>query len=317
MKKLLHFLSHPSKWFIGIVWVLTIIFTCSAIICIDVRSISSWAIACYCVAPVLIGYTIFTVVYIIPSIRKVLVKVMSKNRFTKRIATDYGFRAGFFSTITSTINILYALYTLGVAILTHSLWYGSLCAAYLILSLMRFYVVRGNRKQLKYDKINYVESWNIFRNVGISLIMYAFAFSAVVAQMVMFQIYNKYAGYLIYGVIGYTIYKVVIAIVKLLSVRKYKNPTWQSLRNITFADALVSLLSLQNSVLAAFAADIVDYRPINIVSGVLVCFSIAAIGVYMIIVGTRYKRKYKQRNEAKIKRLNKFIAAGDANEKVN
>ncbi len=294
MKKLLHFLSHPPKWFIAVVWLFTVMFTCIAIVYFDKRNISGYAIASYCIAPVLIGYTIFTVVYIIPAISKVLVKVMSRNRFTERIATDYGYRAGFFNTITSIINILYAIYTLGVAILTRSSWYASLCIAYFILSLMRVYVVRGNRKQLKYEKINYIESWNTFRNVGISLITYALAFSAVVVQMVVFQIHNEYAGYLIYGVIGYTIYKVVIAIIKLLTVRRYKNPTWQSLRNITFADALVSLFSLQISVLAAFESGI-DYRPINMVSGILVCFSIAAMGVYMIIIGSHYKKKYKRK----------------------
>ncbi len=316
MKRILHFLSHPPKWFIGIVWVFTIFFTCIAIIYIDKRSISSWAIASYCIFPVFIGYTIFTVVYIIPSISKKLVQIMSHNRFTNRIATDYGFRAGFFSTITSIVNVLYALYTLAVAIFTQSAWYGSICAAYFILSLMRFYVVRANRKQLKYEKINYVESWNTFRNVGISLIVYAFAFAAVVAQMVLFQFHSEYAGYLIYGVIGFTIYNVVIAIIKLLQVRRYKNPTWQSLRNITFANALVSLLTLQNSLLAAFA-DGVDYRPINIVSGVLVCFGIAAMGIYMIIVGSHNKRKYKRSYIAKIMRLNNEVNSGSTNEKNN
>lgn len=314
MKKLLHFLSHPSKWFIAIIWVLTIGFTCGWIIFFDKRSVSAWAIACYCIAPVLIGYTIFTVVYIIPAISKVLVKVMSRNRFTKRIATDYGFRAGFFNTITSIINILYAFYTLGVAIFTRSSWYGSLCVAYFILSLMRFYVVRGNRKQLKYEKINYVESWNTFRNVGISLIGYALAFSAVVVQMVVFQIHNEYAGYLIYGVIGYTIYKVVIAIIKLLSVRRYKNPTWQALRNITFADALVSLFSLQVSVFAAFDIGIACYRPINIVSGVLVCFAIAAMGVYMMVTGSHFKKKHKRKYFNKVTRLKNKIDTGKNNE---
>lgn len=316
MKKLLHFLSHPSKWFIGIVWFLTIVFTCAAIIFLDKRSTSLLAIVCYCVSPVLIGYTIFTVVYIIPSISKVLVKIMSHNRLTKRIATDYGFRTGFFSTITSVINILYALYTLVIALVTHSSWYGSLCAAYFILSLMRFYVVRANRKQLKSGKIDYIESWNTFRNVGISLIFYSLAFSAMVVQMVVFQIHNEYAGYLVYGVIGYTIYKVVIAIVKLFQVRRYKNPTWQALRNITFADALVSLLSLQNSLLVVYAVG-VNYKPINIISGTLVCFGIAAIGIYMIVCGSHFKRKSKRKYNDGVKRINREISMGKKNENNN
>ncbi len=301
MKKLLYFFIRPAKWFVAVIWTATLISLCIFFNFAVRGTVSAVAMVFYVVTPVLIAYTVYTAVKYAPAINKFVVGLMCRNKWTGRFATDYGFRASVLGSVTSFINIVYALYTMVVAVITLSVWYGLMSAAYFILSAMRFYAVDSNRRQLSADEVNYQGRWTTYRNVGIALIMYASAFSAVVAQMVVFQHHNEYAGYLIYAVAGYTVYKIIVAITNVIRVRKYNNPTWQALRNIIFADSLISLLSLQNSMFAAFAGGF-DYRFLNAVSGILVCLIIAMIGMYMVISGSYRRRKIDADKSAPVKK---------------
>ena len=73
--------------------------------------------------------------------------------------------------------------------------------------------------------------------------------------------------------------------------RKMQSPILITLRNIGVADALVSLLTLQATMLASFReTSSLDPNRMNGITGLAVCILIAALGVSMIC----YTRKKKE-----------------------
>ena len=67
------------------------------------------------------------------------------------------------------------------------------------------------------------------------------------------------------------------------STRKEKSILLVTLRNISYADALVSILSLQTAMFAAFGQNSGRMIPItNALTGAGVCLMIFALGIYMV-----------------------------------
>ena len=74
-----------------------------------------------------------------------------------------------------------------------------------------------------------------------------------------------------------------MAIRNMIKVRKEKSLLLVTLRNISYADALVSLLSLQTALFAAFGQDSGELIPLmNALTSAGVCLMILGIGIYMV-----------------------------------
>lgn len=69
----------------------------------------------------------------------------------------------------------------------------------------------------------------------------------------------------------------------MIKARKGISILLKTLRNINYADALVSLLSLQTALLSAFGQESGAMIPItNALTGAGVCLMIFALGIYMV-----------------------------------
>ena len=74
-----------------------------------------------------------------------------------------------------------------------------------------------------------------------------------------------------------------MAVVNMIKVRKTKSPILITIRNIGTADALVSLLTLQATMLASFQNESsLDRNKMNAITGLAVCILIAILGISMI-----------------------------------
>ena len=90
---------------------------------------------------------------------------------------------------------------------------------------------------------------------------------------------KHYAGFLIFAVAAYTFYKIILAVINLIKVRRMKSPLLLAIRNIGYADALVAVLSLQTAI---GEGEEQNTQWMNGMTGVAVCLMILAIGIYMI-----------------------------------
>ena len=81
----------------------------------------------------------------------------------------------------------------------------------------------------------------------------------------------------------YTFTKITLAIINLVKVKQYPSPVFKALRSISFADALVSVFSLQRSMLVSFEGmSAGDIRLFNILTGGAVCVAVLILGLHLI-----------------------------------
>jgi len=191
------------------------------------------------------------------------------NSFTNRIASDYRYRTILFAGSSLVLNLLFALGNGAFGILYHSVWFGSLSGYYLVLSSMRFIAIL------------YKKNLYAYRNCGILFIILTFALLVSVIQMALYGQTRSYPGTLIFAVAAYTFYKIGIAVFHLFKVGKMKSPLLRMIRNIGYADAMVSLVSLQAAMLVSFGDDM-DTRWMNLLTGGVVCLIILSMGIYMV-----------------------------------
>lgn len=184
------------------------------------------------------------------------------------------------------VNLIYAVFNGVIGITGRSAWYGSLSAYYLLLCIMRFLAVSYARqvytKKVRTDNME-IRELKVYQNCGGMLSIMSIALGGAVITLVMGDNGKTYPGLMIYAAATYTFYKLIVSIINMVKVRKEKSLLLTTLRNISYSDSLVSLLSLQTALFAAFGQNAGKLVPImNTLTGAGVCLMVLGLGIYMI-----------------------------------
>ena len=92
--------------------------------------------------------------------------------------------------------------------------------------------------------------------------------------------------------VAYTFYKITMAVVNMVKVRKTKSPILITIRNIGAADALVSMLTLQAAMFASFQdKNSLNTNQMNAITGLSVCILISILGISMIWYAWKKKKE--------------------------
>lgn len=208
------------------------------------------------------------------------------NPYTYRIVKDYRYRTVLSAYASLIISIGFAAYNALFGIINRSVWFGALASYYIMLSIMRFCVVQYDRKAsaIKGNKEVAAKEWRLYRNCGILLIILTFALGASVIQMVFFSRSKNDSESLVIAAAAYTFYKIITALIHIVKAGKLKSKLLISIRNIGFADALVSVLSLQISMFLCFGNGKGEESLImNCITGAAVCLILLVLGIYMVV----------------------------------
>ena len=140
---------------------------------------------------------------------------------------------------------------------------------------------KENRRKNK-DSLE-VRARKVYRNCGIMFSISSIALGGAVIMLVSGVGGKSYPGLMIYAAATYTFYKLIMTVRNMILAGKEKSLLLITLRNIGYADALVSLLSLQTALFAAFGQNSEAIISIfNALTGAGVCLMIFALGIYMI-----------------------------------
>lgn len=279
MKKLISFLKQPSSWFLALVILLAAGAVTASLVLVALEMHGWYSYIVYALAALFFAYGIYLIAVCAKKIKRDVLAWLKKFRFTRRLVEDFGFRTMVFSAMSFLLNVGFAVFEGILAIIGHSVWYGALAIYYLVLSVMRFCVVIFGAKTPKED----IDKRNkIYLASGAALFVLTLALSAAVVQMVLYDKAFRYAGVMIYAAAAYAFIKITLAVRNLAKARKYDDTVVQSLRNINFATALVSMLGLQTALISAFSEG-GDMRYMNAVTGGAVCFIIAGMGLFMVV----------------------------------
>ena len=169
-------------------------------------------------------------------------------------------------------NIAFATYYLVMGLVTNSWWLLTLGSYYLVLSLVRFMVLRSKSKERFIAKFT---GWMLIL-LSIPLV------GTVILSVVRDRGHERHMIVMI-ALAAYAFTKITLATIKLIKARRSTSATLITLRNISFADAFVSIFALQRSMLVSFEgmteAEIVI---MNATLGSAVCVIVFLLGLNLV-----------------------------------
>lgn len=221
-------------------------------------------------------------------------KYLHQNAYTERYLSDAELRARISLYAGTLINIGYAIFKLAAGIRYSSLWFGAAAVYYMMLSLIRFLLIRADRLCVKPAENRYRRGWKSYRLCGVLLLLLNIAISGMAFQMIWQNKGYAYPGFIIYASAAYTFYRLTVALAKIFS-GKIANPILLSAKALDLSMALMAMFSLQTAMFASFGQDMTaeSRRWMNALTGGAVCFAVLCIALFMLIKSTKKLRANK------------------------
>ncbi|MBP3475616.1 MAG: hypothetical protein J6K48_04775 [Lachnospiraceae bacterium] len=264
------------------------------IVCI---ALSLWHVAADCF-PYVAGITVYVlaavtltascyyiVVHIRHDIREVIKPAIAANPYTNKVTTDYRLRTILFAVPGMVSNIIFALFNGMIGITSHSAWFGTLSAYYILLSIMRMGIVRQERNiaVIKEKKEHMCRELSVYRRNSVLFILMAIVLAGAVILLEYSKGGKNYPGFTIYAVAAYTFYKITMSTIHVIKVAKRKSPLLSITRRIGYIDACVSILILQTAMFASFAEGEEGFvKLMNGITGAVVCVMVLGFGIWGI-----------------------------------
>lgn len=243
---------------------------------------------------VLSAYTLMIWCFRTPQLIKLIKAFKSNSRLAKRWKSDTRLRVNVSLYGALVWNVLYGILQLWLGFYHHTFWFYSLGAYYICLAIMRFFLVKHTRKYAAGEKMQ--TELVKYRSCGwIFLIM-----NLVLSVIVFFMVYwNKtFQHHMITAIAmaAYTFTTLTFAIIDVIKYKKYNSPVFSASKAISLAAAVVSMLTLEATMLTTFGERTMSALKRKILlgatGGVISAF-IVAMAIYMIIQGTKRLKTLK------------------------
>lgn len=237
------------------------------------------AIASY----VLAAYTLTVWCCRIPYLIRFFKSFKEENKYAKIWRTDTRLRVNTSLYGTLIWNTAYALLQLGMGFWHHSFWFFSLAGYYISLAVMRFFLVRYTSRRKPGENIP--EELRKYRACGIVLLVMNLALALMIFFMVYWNRTFRHHEITTIALAAYTFTSLTLAIINTIKYRKYNSPVYSASKAISLASALVSMLTLESTMLTTFGATTMSlfHRRLFLgLSGGAISVFIIATAVYMI-----------------------------------
>ncbi len=188
---------------------------------------------------------------------------------------DYVFKTMTSSIISFSVTILFALYNGFLGISLSSVWHGSICVFYLLLIAIRGMILLNESTYCR---------GKTFTISSIMLLVLNLALILPISLMVTFEKPVNIGLIPAIAMAAYTTYKFTIASVHIHKQKrsKHSNILITELRTINFIDALVSILTLQNTL-------IMVNQTKSSVKDMLTLSAISSAAIYIVILFTTFR----------------------------
>ncbi len=185
------------------------------------------------------------------------------------------------------VNLAYAVLQAITGILARSIWAGTLAFYYLILSGIRFSLLRGRRRA------STVVKWRRYRSSACVMLALNFALLGIHCITLYMEHVISYPGYLIYAMALYTFYAAITAVRNVVRFRAYRDPILSASKALSLSVAAISVYSLQSAMISAFGDSEAFRVTMSNCVGAGVFLLISSLSVYMIVRSTKALKKRK------------------------
>ena len=185
------------------------------------------------------------------------------------------------------INLIFALFSCILGIISNSIWFLTVGAYYIILSVMKVSVIAFSSKNKKNEVF-------IMKFTGIMIFVLSVILCMIVYMTILHEKATKHHEIVMITIALYAFTKLTLAIIGVVKCRKDNSPYKKTLQSIAFTDSIVSIYSLQRSMLVSFeGTEPSDITLMNTLSGIGMCIIVIFIGLNLINGG---KKKGKIKN---------------------
>ena len=177
-------------------------------------------------------------------------KTNKMRHFLSRWRSDYNYKTFLSSTASFVITLLFAVYNGWLGVSRSSVWHGSVCVYYILLVLVRGGLLLTERQAYTLTEMQ-ARDIRSRGALGTSWVLLIINLALVVPISLMVTLQRPVDMGIIPAIAmaAYTTYKVILASVHLKQRKRRGNILTRELRVINFIDALVSCLSLQNTLI--------------------------------------------------------------------
>ncbi len=207
--------------------------------------------------------------------------------FLDRWKAEYDFKTYMSATSSLAVTLLFAFYNGFLGIYHSSLWHGTICAYYIMLALLRGSII------LAAKRIDHLEEQESTRNkafLAISFLLLILNISLIVPVSIMVRQQKPVNMTLIPAIAmaAYTTYKIIMASVNLRRRKISSDVLVRLLQTINFIDALVSILTLQNTLIMVCSnGQDLGMLPLTAITSGLIWVVVLAISLNAIIKGIK------------------------------
>lgn len=228
-------------------------------------------------------YSLFALCMRAPVIYRFLCSLKKNNAFFHRLSTDYHFRARLTLYLSLLANVLYSVFQLGLGFYHHSVWFYSLSVYYLLLAVMRFFLVNYAKNHKPGQ--NFAEENARYRFCGFVLLTMNTTLSAIVFFIIRENRAFVHHEITTIAMAAYTFTAFTLAIVNVVRYKKFNSPVLSASKAVSLVSAIVSMLALETAMLTAFGSEGQEaFRQIiTSVTGVAVVLITLFIAISMII----------------------------------
>lgn len=177
------------------------------------------------------------------------------------------------------INALYAVGNCVLGFFVHSWWFIAVGGYYTVLTATRFSVLQISRKAGRKSDAGFFAR----RITGILLVVLSFCIVGVNILSALKERGTAFPKIVMIAIAAYTFTKITIAIIGMARAKYSALPVRKTLRNISLADACVSIYSMQRSMLVSFPGmGSAEIQLFNILTGTAVWLIVLFLGINLI-----------------------------------
>ena len=246
------------------------------------------------VSYVIAAYTLTVWCFKIPYLIHFFKTFKTENKYARKWQADTRLRVNVSLYGSLAWNALYGILQLWLGFYHHTFWFYSLGAYYICLGVMRFFLARhttryapGERMQTELKK---------YRACGIVFLVMNLALALIIFFMVYWN--RTFLHHMITAIAmaAYAFTALAAAIVNVIKYRKYNSPVYSASKAISLAAALVSMLTLESTMLTTFSdgtMTAIEQKRLLGATGGVISILIVAMAIYMIVTGTKKLKQLK------------------------
>ena len=243
---------------------------------------------------VLAAYTLTVWCFKIPYLIKFFKTFKDENKYARKWQDDTRLRVNASLYGSLAWNALYGIFQLWLGFYHHTFWFYSLGTYYICLGVMRFFLVRHTRKFAPGEKMQ--TELVKYRACGIVFLLMNLALALIIFFMVYWNRTFQHHMITAIAMAAYTFTALTTAIINVIKYRKYNSPVFSASKAISLAAALVSMLTLESTMLTTFGdgtMTAIERKWMLGATGGVVSLLIVATAIYMIVVGTKKLKELK------------------------